>query len=113
MKKLYFKVTDLFDKGLTADEIGKILCINPNLAAEIIDDYIVWQEEEFMEDQKNQMHSFMNLLQEIIVFLRLMLAVEVAKKLVTITGMNLWDACRAAANRYDVDSEKVYRILTE
>lgn len=45
--------------------------------------------------------------------MRLMLAVQVAKKLVTLTGMNLWDACRCAANRYDVDSEKVYRILTD
>lgn len=50
MKKLYFKVTDLFDKGLTADEIGKILCINPNVAADMIDDYIAWQEDEFMEE---------------------------------------------------------------
>jgi hypothetical protein len=45
--------------------------------------------------------------------LRLTLAVEVAKKLVTLTGMNLWDACRAAANRYDVDASKIYRILTD
>jgi hypothetical protein len=45
--------------------------------------------------------------------LRLTLAVQVAKKLVTLTGMNLWDACRAAANRYDVDASKIYRILTD
>lgn len=50
MKKLYYKVTDLFDKGLTADEIGKILCIDPNIAAEMIDDYLLWQEEEYMDE---------------------------------------------------------------
>jgi hypothetical protein len=45
--------------------------------------------------------------------LRLMLAVEVAQKLIAITGMSVFDACRYAATRYDVDSDRVYRILTE
>ena len=45
--------------------------------------------------------------------LRLMLAVQVAQKLISLTGMSIFDACRYASNRYDVDSDKVYRILTE
>ncbi len=62
MTNVYYKVTDLFENGFTADEIAKILCINANLAADMIDDYIAWEEEKFREDQKNQMHSFMSLL---------------------------------------------------
>lgn len=45
--------------------------------------------------------------------MRLYLAVTLAKRLIQITGMNIFDACRYAANQYSVDSARVYRILTD
>lgn len=45
-------------------------------------------------------------------WLRLELAVLVARKLIQATGMGLHDACRIVANRYNVDAAKVYRQLT-
>lgn len=45
--------------------------------------------------------------------LRLYLATVLAKRLIQFTGMNIFDACRYASNRYDVDSTRVYRILTD
>jgi hypothetical protein len=45
-------------------------------------------------------------------WLRLQIAVAVARKLIQATGMGLHDACRIVGNRYNVDASKVYRELT-
>lgn len=50
MKKLEDKVIDLFEKGETADTIANILCLNPNLVADIIDEYV-----DELEDLENML----------------------------------------------------------
>lgn len=45
-------------------------------------------------------------------WLRLQIAIAVARKLMQATGMGLHDACRIVGNRYNVDSAQVYRALT-
>lgn len=45
-------------------------------------------------------------------FLRLQIAIAVARKLIQATGMGIHDACRIVGTRYNVDSAKVYRELT-
>lgn len=50
MKKLKGKIIDLFEKGMTADEIGKLLCINPNVVADVIDEYLIEEEELYFEE---------------------------------------------------------------
>lgn len=39
-------------------------------------------------------------------------AIQMVVRLVTITGMSLINACRASANYYQVDSDWLYRELT-
>lgn len=46
-------------------------------------------------------------------WLRLQIAIAVARKLIQITGMGTHDACRIVANRYNVDAVQVYRELTD
>lgn len=50
MKKLKGKIIDLFEKGMTADEIGKTLCINPNVAADVINEYLIEEEERYFDE---------------------------------------------------------------
>lgn len=50
MKKLKGKIIDLFEKGMTADEIGKLLCINPNVVADVINEYLIEEEELYFEE---------------------------------------------------------------
>ena len=45
-------------------------------------------------------------------WLRMALAVAVARKLIQATGMGLHEACRIVATRYNVEAAKVYRQLT-
>jgi hypothetical protein len=45
-------------------------------------------------------------------FLRMQIAIAVARKLMQVTGMGIHDACRIVGNRYNVDASKVYRELT-
>ena len=61
MKKLNDKVTDLFEKGLTADEIGKILCLNPNLVADIIDEYTDEEDWTLYDTQANTSSKLRNI----------------------------------------------------
>lgn len=43
----------------------------------------------------------------------LMYAVQYARELIILYKMGVHDACRAAAWEYCVDSDKVYRYITE
>jgi|694.fasta_scaffold03007_13 hypothetical protein len=45
-------------------------------------------------------------------WLRLQLAILIARRLIQATGMGLHDACRIAGNRYNVDASQVYREIT-
>lgn len=40
-------------------------------------------------------------------------AINMAVRLVKVSGMSLWNACRAAAFSTGVDSDWIYRELTE
>lgn len=45
-------------------------------------------------------------------WLRMQMAIAVARKLMQVTGMGLHDACRIVANRYNVDASALYRNMT-